>query len=344
MSSSFVLLSYRTWRVEVTGTCDYATILDAYKMQVFDATGSTSCAAGTVTAEEELNSLLTATGQDIDTICKNLYDKAEVTPFYDAAGKGKDYKFEEAFYNGHSKWQEEVETTYETLDATATSVLREDAANVKAFYQGAGSYTRVSELPLENFQQCDSNAAMCCWPKDRQANDNNGNCASNLYTDNCVNKDPADNTNACVVDLAKGSFATNFVSNDGIIELPGDGDEGEGAIHCHGYAWANDEYDPTNRYKYNNLFYVSMYDHMHQRGYVQNIPGAPMCACVEKMPIVTRSDCTQVDLTEEYTVTFDGVSVEAKMTKVEVDFNACQGKNRRNNDLYAYAHKLYEEE
>jgi len=31
------------------------------------------------------------------------------------------------------------------------------------------------------------------------------------------------------------------------------------------------------------------------------------------------------------------------MTKVEVDFNACQGKNGRNNDLYAYHWRLYEE-
>jgi hypothetical protein len=142
--------------------------------------------------------------------------------------------------------------------------------------------------------------------------------------------------------MEKGSFASGFES-DGLVEFPGDGDDGEGAIHCHGYAWANDEYDPITRYRANNLFYVSMYDHMHQRGYVENIPGAPMCGCVEKMPMATRSDCTQVDLTEDFTVVFDGSTIEAKMTKVEVDFNACQGKNGRNNDLYAYHWRLYEE-
>jgi hypothetical protein len=52
---------------------------------------------------------------------------------------------------------------------------------------------------LSNFQSsvtdtaglstCTTNAAMCCWPKDRQANDNNGNCAT-PYDENCVNKDP----------------------------------------------------------------------------------------------------------------------------------------------------------
>ena len=86
-----------------------------------------------------------------------------------------------------------------------------------------------------------------------------------------------------------------------------------------------------------------MYDHMHQRGYVENVPGAPMCGCVEKMPMATRSDCTQVDVTEDYSVVYDGKSIVATMDKVEVDFNACQGKNNRNNDLYAYTHRLYEE-
>lgn len=330
------------WNIEVTGACDYATILAAYEQQVFDATGSSSCAEGTVTAEQELNSLLAGLNQDVETICKKLYDNVDKTPFYEAAGKGTDYKFEQAFYNGHSKWVEEVETTYESADGTATSVLREDAAYVNAFYQGDGSYSQVTMPPLENFEQCDSNAVMCCWPKDRQAADNNGNCNRNTYSENCVDKDPADNTNLCFVDMEKGTFASGFNSG-GLVEFPGDGDNGEGAIHCHGYAWANDEYDPISRYRANNLFYVSMYDHMHQRGYVENIPGAPMCGCVEKMPIATRSDCTQVDLTEDFTVTFDGTSIEAKMTKVEVDFNACQGKGGRNNDLYAYHWRLYEE-
>jgi len=337
-----ITLPSRLWNIEVTGKCDYATILAAYEQQVFVATGATSCAEGTVTAEQELSSLLTNLNQDVATICKNLYDNMDTTEFYEGAGKGTDYEFEKAFYNGHSKWVEEVETTYESTDGSATSRLREDAASVNAFYQGDGSYSQVNMPPLENFEQCDANAVMCCWPKDRQAADNNGNCNRNTYSENCVDKDPADNTNLCFVDMEKGSFASGFDS-DGLVEFPGDGDDGEGAIHCHGYAWANDEYDPITRYRANNLFYVSMYDHMHQRGYVENIPGAPMCGCVEKMPMATRSDCTQVDLTEDFTVVFDGSSIEAKMTKVEVDFNACQGKNGRNNDLYAYHWRLYEE-
>jgi hypothetical protein len=165
--------------------------------------------------------------------------------------------------------------------------LKEDAESVRAFYEGVAQGKRV-EWPgsLTNFQSsvtdanglatCTTNAAMCCWPKDRQANDNNGNCAK-PYDLNCVDKDPADNTDLCFVDLERGAAVNDFESGDGLIVFPGDNNDGEGAIHCHGLAWGNDVNDHTARYKANNLFFVSMYDHMYQRGYVENIPGAPMC-------------------------------------------------------------------
>ena len=113
---------------------------------------------------------------------------------------------------------------------------------------------------------------MCCWPKDRQANNGNGNCAT-PYDENCVDKDVADNTK----DLQAGDASSCFDSASGFGVHPEDNKNGEGAIHCHGFAWADDEYETTARYKSNNLFFVSMYDHMYQRGYVKNIPGMPMC-------------------------------------------------------------------
>jgi hypothetical protein len=189
---------------------------------------------------------------------------------------------------------------------------------------------------------CTTNAAMCCWPKDRQANDNNGNCATE-YDENCVDKDPADNTDLCFVDLDRGNQSTGFDSTDSTIVFPGDNNQGEGAIHCHGLAWSNDVNDHTARYKGNNLFFVSMFDHMYQRGYVKNVPGAPMCGCVEQMPTVSRSDCTQVDLTESISITYDATTstFTSRLESVDVNFNACRGINNRNNDLWAYMARLY---
>jgi hypothetical protein len=117
---------------------------------------------------------------------------------------------------------------------------------------------------------------MCCFVQDRQANDNNGNCDDPYDTD-CLDADPADNTEICMVDMSRSP--TSSRTEDGFAVFDGE----EGDSHCHGFAWAEDPTDPSAKFKGNNLFYVSLYDHFTQRGYVQNVPGAPMCACVEQV-------------------------------------------------------------
>eukprot|EP00580_Thalassiosira_gravida_P013233 CAMPEP_0201683418 /NCGR_PEP_ID=MMETSP0494-20130426/52117_1 /ASSEMBLY_ACC=CAM_ASM_000839 /TAXON_ID=420259 /ORGANISM="Thalassiosira gravida, Strain GMp14c1" /LENGTH=981 /DNA_ID=CAMNT_0048167195 /DNA_START=200 /DNA_END=3143 /DNA_ORIENTATION=- len=341
---------------DITGQCTYDLLLEEYTSQVFDAMGST-CAENKLSAKEDFDAKLVGaisdatTGEEAgDILCKAMYDNAVQVPFTNAADKGTDLNFEQMFYNGRGEWQEEVETLYEAKDENGgkavTSRLREDARKVGEFYRADGQYSRVSwpgegTNALPNFDSCPSNAAMCCWPKDRQANDNNGNCAK-AYDENCVDKDPADNTNLCYVDVERGNSSTGE-DGKGFIAFPGDNNDGEGSIHCHGLAWSNDVNDRTARYKANNLFFVSMYDHMYQRGYVKNVPGAPMCGCVEQMPTVSRSDCTQVDLTETFTITYnaDAKTFESKLTTIHIDFNSCRGINNRNNDLWAYIAKLY---
>merc|ERR1712157_698775 len=91
--------------------------------------------------------------------------------------------------------------------------------------------------------------------------------------------------------MGKRSITDAVHVNDGFAM--GENDE-EGPIHCHGLAWGMDENEPDFRYRGNNLFYVSMSDHLHDRGYTRAVQGSPMCACVENMPLVTRSDCTEI--------------------------------------------------
>jgi len=253
-------------------------------------------------------------------------------------------QFEQIFYNGGTEWNEEVETNLETGETTNN--LKQDAGNVKRFYESHGQAAHVEwpgNLPNFNLDKCEINTAMCCWPQDRQANDGNGNCVT-PYDQNCYDKDPADNTDLCYVDLSR-SPESNKLNSTGHVNFPFDNDNGEGAIHCHGFAWANDDSDFTSRFKANNLFFVSMYDHMHQRGYVRNIPGAPMCACVEQMPTVTRSDCTQIDVDEKYKIVHypNTNKFTAELTDIEIFFNPCQGRYNRNNDLHAYVARLVQE-
>jgi len=63
------------------------------------------------------------------------------------------------------------------------------------------------------------------------------------------------------------------------------------------------------------------------------------------MPTVTRSDCTEIDATERFKITYDTNTnvVEGSIVLIDVNFNSCQGINNRNNDLWAYMGRLYYE-
>lgn len=66
---------------------------------------------------------------------------------------------------------------------------------------------------------------------------------------------------------------------------------------------------------------------------------------VEQMPTVTRSDCTEIDATERFKITYDSNTnaVEGSIVLIDVKFNACRGIHNRNNDLWAYMGRLFYE-
>ena len=191
-------------------------------------------------------------------------DGGEAYPFKDISGRG--YQFDNEYFNGGTFLNGE----YENVD------IRDKASFVETKYEEVAEQ-ELLEFPdkyiKNNFNRCQAQTVMCCWVQDRQ-DDNDGNCAEN----DCVDKDPADNTEICAVDLHKAK-KNNHVQGGFALFL----DDAAGDAHCHGFAWSNDITDESYQYRGNNLFYVSMYDHLNVRGYVREVPGAPMCSCIEKV-------------------------------------------------------------
>ena len=100
-------------------------------------------------------------------------------------------QFLKLYYSGRGSWNEETQTSLYPGDATTpvVQILSEDAYKVTDYYELAKK--SVFSMPsLDQFDPatCTAHAAKCCWPRDRQANDNNGNCATE-YDTNCVDKD-----------------------------------------------------------------------------------------------------------------------------------------------------------
>lgn len=282
----------------IKGNCDYVDLQEALTTFMSDRV-NVADGCGPDDARQELVRLLVNDDDDeeasariaVETLCRaameDFGEQRSSLPLEDAVPPGLEGQaFVEHYYQGASDWNEQVATLYPQDEDGESNLLARDAALVKRFYEGPGTYGRV-EWPeyIDTMRSCVLNTVYCCWPQDRQARDGgNGNCREPYDTD-CVDENPADNTDLCFVEH----------NNNGWFSFPGDdkkdNDESEGPIHCHGFAWADDHNSDSFVYRANNLFYVSMYDHLYKRGYVRNIPGAPMCACAEQVSVLCVSVC-----------------------------------------------------
>jgi hypothetical protein len=63
--------------------------------------------------------------------------------------------------------------------------------NIDAFREDEAK-TTVMDSTVNDLNGCNNQAMMCCFGRDRQSDDNNGNCAA----DDCDNADPADNVSS----------------------------------------------------------------------------------------------------------------------------------------------------
>ena len=61
------------------------------------------------------------------------------------------------------------------------------------------------------------------------------------------------------------------------------------------------------------------------------------------MPIVSRSDCTEIEATETWKFDWSNKAFTATLERTEIEYNSCQGANNRNNDLEAFYLRLLKE-
>lgn len=312
---------------------------------------SESCNAPGMIILKDLLGLSDGDSNDVENkvkaICADAYANIDATSlFADISNKG--IEFDNEYYSGGTSWNYEIQTN------AGENVLKDSSARVGRVFREEAQRSAI-DLPtyLPSFDPdqdgCDMNAAFCCWSQDRQAKDNNGNC-NDPYDSQCIDKDPGDNANFCYTDHSRSSTATHVAGGFSIFGDIQNGKENiEGPIHCHGFAWADDTSDSSSVYKGNNLFFVSMYDHMYTRGYVRNAPGSSMCGCAENMAVVTRADCTEIDADEDVEITYDAeTSLFSIAIQIDdIDFNSCQGVDADgeadNNDLESYYRRLVQE-
>jgi len=310
--------------------CDYRTVIGKIERNL-----GNSCPHD---AETELQKMTGTNSLDdakeyLSEVCDDTFGDLETSSYTNI-----DARFKNSFMNKYvagttflntetGNFQGDENPEHPTSDASKSA-----GEHINAFYEDGAANTILLNTGWGNFESCRLQSYMCCFGRDRQSNDDNGNCAD----DECDDADPGDNSNLCFTEPSNTPYFGEI----------------EDDIHCHGLAWAADDNDLISRFNMNNFFYVSMYDHLYQRGYVEPaVKDGPdeiaMCGCIEDMPKVSRSDCTQVDV--DLTFTFHRSSngyIQAETEDApDIDFNACRGTdfndgNNANNDLASYAVKL----
>jgi len=315
---------------EVNG-CDYRVLTEKLEKKLGSCPHDTDVELQKMTGTNTLD----AAKSTLSSMCDDAFDEVDTSAYTDI-----DSRFTKSFMNQYvsGKTFLNLETGNFQGNQNKNPASEESLSagqSIDNFYEDDASSTILLNNGWGDFQNCQYQSYMCCFGRDRQSNDDNGNCDD----DNCEDADPGDNSNLCYTEPSNTAYFGEI----------------EDDIHCHGLAWAEDGNDLISRFTMNNFFYVSMYDHMYQRGYVEPAVKGPdeprMCGCIEDMPKVSRSDCTQVDVDVTFTFSRNvatGIAEVEAGDDVDIDFNACQGTdfddgNNANNDLASYSVRLTNE-
>jgi len=224
----------------------------------------------------------------IQGICSSAYPKAiKYEKLLD-----EEKQFVEEFFDGGNKWNYEV-------DEAAGPNLAKDASRITIATEKFDGNRAIAFPDVHNFEGCELRAAMCCYVAARDAD-----------------YEPEDNSDACYMDFSKSRQSSHV--RDGYSLYPGDS---EGNLACHGFAWGNDSGLAGAAFKGNTLFDVALKHSLYTSKEVEELPGAPMCGCVESMPVVSRADCTATEVTQtiaiQYSASSGEFTAEATITSVQ---------------------------
>merc|ERR1712113_305505 len=99
--------------------------------------------------------------------------------------------------------------------------------------------------------------------------------------------------------------------------------EGTSDAYCTGFTWSSDENDLSTKHRANTLYQISMLNGFYNNDLVGGIPGAPMCGCVEQMPIVSDSECVKPVQSRRLSLNDDSEQNRQLQITTSLDFVPC---------------------
>jgi hypothetical protein len=183
-----------------------------------------------------------------------------------------------------------------------------------------GKSPRVEAAPIERFEANLADDALVAFPEYAarvQYNSNTGRASAddpNGYPAN-MNLATSCDLNTVMCCFTSGNFADNgAVETDVCHHVLEDSPESnhikrgwsafpeaEAATHCVGFTWK----DGGEELLGNMMYDVSLRQSVDKdKQYLKGIPGAPMCGCVEHMPVVEQAACRTATRSADITYTF----------------------------------------
>jgi len=156
-----------------TNSCSYNTLVTALEGVLADIDGCDN------TAEEELQEIFGVDSEsDVqEEIARRCNDAVDVLDFESLTGRGE--IFDKEYYDGGTYWNEERE--YYKNKIPEDKLKTDPGQRIDYIKRNLAEKDHITWPDyMDNFEDCELRAAMCCFVQDRQARDNNGNCIDHM--------------------------------------------------------------------------------------------------------------------------------------------------------------------
>jgi len=270
--------------VQVTGECTLSNFIDS------------------VGGEDALAGYLGVPVEDLkDTMDTRCFLALEPTiDLSVAVGKGP--QFLKNFLDGGTTWNDnykntEGEYSLEVDSARIGGVYSTDGKHA-VFSTPDGGTSETYPQYFSNFyngdRECRLGAMTCCYTASRGTN-------------GLPSSDSAGSAKMCAHDMTLSAKSNHIKSKSYTIFDTQPADD----TYCTGFAWEEGSF--SDAVKYNTLFHLTVKNLFDPtKGYVKNIPGAPMCGCTEQMPIIDNAACTKVK---------EGYTIDTNTGEIKVDLS-----------------------